>query len=229
VKLTYALLGAAVSIAVVHACAPDHWMPFAALARAERWSTRRTAAITAVCGFGHVSASVLLGLVALLFGRELVERFGHRLESLSGLLLIGFGTAYALWGLRSAVVTPAGHHHHHHHHGRGHADAHSHTHAATDRNAPRRSTAVTLFLLFAADPCVAVIPLMFAAAALGWGSVLAVVAAYEAATLATMVLLVLPARAAAGSLRIAWADRYGSAVAGSVVAVVGIAVIVLGV
>ena len=90
-------------------------------------------------------------------------------------------------------------------------------------------TAWTLFLLFSADPCVAVIPLMFAATSIGWASTLVVVAAYEIATIGTMVLLVLPARAAMGSVGGAWADRWGDALAGAVVALVGIAVMGLGI
>jgi len=209
VKLTLALVAAAVSIGSVHTLAPDHWLPFAALAKAERWSTRRTAAITAVCGLGHVTASVALGLLALIFGLELLQTFGHRMESISGLLLIGFGVAYAAWGLRRTVARHAHGHHHHHPH--------------------RRSTAWTLFVLFSADPCVAVIPLLFAAAPLGWVSALLVVAAYEIATIATMVVLVLPTHAVTSNVTGAWADRWGDALAGGVVATVGVAVMMLGI
>jgi hypothetical protein len=114
---------------------------------------------------------------------------------------------------------------HFHHH------AHSHQQSAVSHGASAgsRVTPWTLFLLFSADPCVAVIPLMFATAPLGWTWTLAVVAAYEAATIGTMVLLVLPARAAAGLARGAWADRYGDALAGAVVALVGIVVVSLGI
>jgi len=199
-SLALALVGAAVGIGAVHTCAPDHWVPFAALSRAEGWSARRTAAITAACGLGHVTVSVALGLLALLLGREVFQLFGERLESVSGLLLIGFGVAYAAWSLR---------HRHHHHHG--------------------VATPWTLFLLFSADPCVAVIPLIFASAPLGWAWTLAVVVAYELATIGTMVVLVLPARAAAAMARGAWADRYGDALAGGVVALVGFVVIGLGI
>jgi len=228
VTLTYALIGAAIGIGAVHTCAPDHWMPFAALSRAERWTARRTAAITAACGLGHVTVSVLLGLLALVFGREVLQAFGERMESVSGLLLIGFGVAYAAWGLRGAVAARM--HRHAHAHGMAHVHFHAHAHSHATADAARgRVTPWTLFLLFSADPCVAVIPLMFAAAPLGWGSTLAVIAAYEAATIATMVLLVLPARAAAATVRGAWADRYGDALAGGVVALVGLAVLSFGI
>lgn len=209
-----ALVGAAMTIGAVHACAPDHWVPFAALARAERWSAQRTAAITAACGMGHVTVSAALGLLALVFGREVLQMFGERLESVSGLLLIGFGVVYAAWSVRRIVSERV----------RAHAHGHSHPHPHAHHVTPW-----TLFVLFSADPCVAVIPLIFASAPLGWPWTLAIVTAYEAATIATMVLLVLPARAAAGLARGAWAERYGDALAGAVVALVGIAVVGLGI
>ena len=93
----------------------------------------------------------------------------------------------------------------------------------------RPLTAWTLFLLFSADPCVAVIPLMVASAPLGWTSTFAVAAAYELATIGTMVVLVLPTRAAIGRVRGAWVDQWGDAVAGGIVAFVGVVVMGLGV
>ena len=69
---------------------------------------------------------------------------------------------------------------------------------------------------------------MFAAAPLGWPALAAVVAAYEAATIGTMVILVLPAEGHVGGPQ--HVDRAGSgdALAGGVIAAVGIAVVGLG-
>jgi hypothetical protein len=231
VTATLALVGAAVSVGAVHTCAPDHWMPFAALARAGQWSPRRTALVTAICGLGHVTVSVLIGLLALVFGRELFEVFGQHLESASGLLLIGFGVAYATWGLRNAVAAHVHHHAHVHGHHHHHLPSASSVASALSPEPSALSpiTPWALFLLFSADPCVAVIPLMFASAPLGWHSTVVVAAAYELATIGTMVLLVLPAHAAVAALRPLWTDRYGDAVAGGVVAAVGVMVVALGI
>jgi hypothetical protein len=223
---TLALVVAAVSVGSLHTLAPDHWLPFAALSRAQGWSRRRTAAITAACGLGHVTASVALGLLALVFGLELLQAFGNRLESIAGLLLIGFGVAYGGWGLHRTLSARA----HEHAHAHGHAHVHLISHQSADgKHSHRPLTAWSLFLLFSADPCVAVIPLLFAAAPLGWGSTFAIVAAYEIATIGTMVLLVMPTREAASRLAGAWADRWGDALAGGVVATVGLAVTILGI
>jgi hypothetical protein len=213
-ELFAALSLLAVTVGAFHSLAPDHWAPFAAVARARGWSAGRTARVTLACGFGHATVSVLLGLLGLVLGAGLLQRVGERLEAVAGLLLIGFGLAYAAWGLRRA----AGRRYHGHAH--GHYD---HVHD------PSRVTAGSLFLLFSADPCVAVIPLLFAAAPLGAARTLAVILLYEVAMLATMLALVLPARAAVNLLRARWLDRWADAAAGGWIALVGVAVTALGI
>jgi hypothetical protein len=212
--LFLALAGAALSIGSLHTAAPDHWLPFAALARARGWSAGRTARVTLLCGFGHVTVSALFGLLGLLFGVAVLESVGERMSALAPLLLIGFGVVYALWGLKR-VFAPRLH---------GHAHSHyDHVHEES------RTSVRTLFLLFSADPCVAVVPLMFAAAPLGPGKMLAIVLLYEVATLGTMLLLVLPARAGARLLHAPFLERYGDVAAGGVIVAVGVVVTLLGV
>jgi hypothetical protein len=210
--LFLALAGAALSIGSLHTAAPDHWVPFAALARARSWSAGRTARVTLLCGFGHVTVSALFGLLGLFFGVVIVKSVGERMSALAPLLLIGFGVVYALWGLKRAFAP------------RLHGHPHSHYDHVHDES---RTSVWTLFLLFSADPCVAVVPLMFAAAPLGPGKTLAIVLLYEAATLGTMLLLVLPARAGARLLQSPSLERYGDVAAGGVIAGIGLAVTLL--
>ena len=76
------LVAAAMTVGSLHSLAPDHWVPFAALARAQGWPVGRTARVTLLCGFGHVTVSVLLGLFAF-------RSIAHSVVLL--VLLIGFG------------------------------------------------------------------------------------------------------------------------------------------
>ncbi len=216
-SLTLAITAAAVGS--LHTVAPDHWMPFAALARARKWTPLRTARTTVVCGFGHVTTSAALGIVALFAGLGVIRLIGGRLESFANVLLMGFGTIYMLWGLRRSFRRdPLGVMHasdHHHSHGRS-----DHDHGLTEWS---------LFVLFSADPCVAVIPMILAAAGAGWAAVAAVILTYELATIATMVLLVTFAHAGARALTAPWIDRYGDVTAGALIACVGLAMAVLGI
>ena len=86
----------------------------------------------------------------------------------------------------------------------------------------------TLFAIYCADPCVAVVPIVFAAAPLSRFATLAIVLVYEAATIATMVGLTLTARAGASQLRGKWVERYGDSLAGGMIVATGIIVAVLG-
>jgi nickel/cobalt exporter len=215
---SWTLVLAAATVGALHTMAPDHWMPFAALARARHWTPVRAARTTILCGFGHVTVSAALGIAAAFAGLGVIRLLGGRLAGLATWLLMAFGTVYLIWGLRRslrrdplAVIHPNDHHHLH-----GHND---HDHGLTEWS---------LFLLFSADPCVAVIPMIIASAGAGWNTVGAVVLAYELATIGTMVVLVLAAHAGARALHAPWIDRYGDAIAGALIVSVGAAMAVLG-
>jgi hypothetical protein len=212
--LFWTLLIAAITVGSLHSLAPDHWMPLGALARARGWSVGRTTKTTLLCGFGHVTVSAILGVLALLVGAGVIEVFGKRMESLAGLFLVAFGVVYAVWGFRRSVGV------------RLHGHAHSHYDHVHDT---RGTTEWTLMALYSVDPCVALIPILIAAGPLGWPAIVAIILAYEVACLATMVGLVLPARAGAKLITMTWLERWEHAAAGVFIALVGIVVGVLGI
>lgn len=212
--LFLSLAAAAITVGSLHSLAPDHWLPIAAVGRARGWSTARTSRIALLCGLGHVTVSVVLGLAALLTGVAAAHAFGSHTASISGALLIGFGVAYALWGARHAFARRLHGHHHHHY---------DHVHD------PGKAGVWALFAIYCADPCVAVIPILFAAAPLSAVETAGIVVLYEAATIATMVGLTALARAGAGLLRAHWAEHWGDSVAGASIAVTGIAVVLVGI
>lgn len=203
----------AVTVGALHSLAPDHWVPISAVARARGWSAKRTAFVTLLCSLGHVTVSVVLGLLALVFGAAIFEQLGARMESAAGLLLVGFGVAYAAWGMRHKIVRRLHGHHH---------DRYDHVHD------PSRATTWSLVAIYSVDPCIALIPILFAAAPLHTAEILSVIVLYEIATIATMVALVSAARAGVQKLRGHWFDRYGDSTAGSLIAITGVAVMLLG-
>ena len=105
------LLLGAMTVGSLHALSPDHWVPFAAVARGRAWSAGRTARVTFLCGFGHVSVSALRGLLALFVGLEVMRSFGSSMGSVAGILLVAFGLAYGDAGGdgRPQVVAAADH------------------------------------------------------------------------------------------------------------------------
>jgi nickel/cobalt exporter len=213
-NLLPALAFAALALGALHTLAPDHWVPFAAVGRARRWSLRRTGTVTLVCGLGHVAVSAVLGLSALLVGTAVVETWGIRLTSLAALLWLAFGAGYGVWGLVRAT--------HRRLPGLGGSEASGDARSS-------RGTVTSLFVLFALDPCVPLIPLVGVAAALGVGAAVTVLCLYAAATVSTMTLLAVTARAGAGALRAPWLDRWGHAAAGALILLVGVVVGLVGI
>jgi nickel/cobalt exporter len=139
--LGWNVITAAVAIAALHtALGPDHYLPFVMLARARRWSRRRTLSITAACGLGHVLSSVVLGLVGTGFGAALgvVEGVEAWRGTIAAWGLLAFGAAYAAWGIRHALRRRTGLELHRHG-GLVHLHAHGtagHAHGASARREP---------------------------------------------------------------------------------------------
>jgi nickel/cobalt transporter (NicO) family protein len=229
------LLGTAATLGFVHTLlGPDHYVPFIAMAKARQWSMRRTLIITFLSGIGHVSSSVIIGLAGLVFGVELLKL--TRLESLrgelAGWLLLGFGLAYMLWGLRRAFrlkahalvhahqsAFEADHAQEHHAHG-----LHTHVHPEKANITPW-----ILFTVFIFGPCEPLIPLiMYPAARSDAWAVLLTALAFSAATIGTMTTLVYFAVRGIERVPLRGLERFSHALAGFVVLLCGVGVKFLG-
>src|SRR5690606_14515834 len=109
------LLGTAATVGCLHTLVGvDHTLPFVVLARANRWHLAKLWSVTAGCGLLHVLSSVVIGAVGIGLGVAL-ERLAWIEElrgNLAAWMLIGFGAAYAVWGL---VRAKRGRRHNHAH------------------------------------------------------------------------------------------------------------------
>ncbi len=198
-----ALALTAAALGVIHtAMGPDHYIPFIALSKDGNWPLRRTLLVTFGCGVAHVSSSVLLGLLGVMVGSTL-QSLTH-IERLrgdaAGWLLLGLGLAYTAWGLRLALRREE--HSHWHAHGDGTFHSHNlpeqprHGHpdpaGGNPRSAPRNAYWTwVIFLIFAFGPCEPLIPLLiYPAATLSYQTAFLVSCVFGAATLATMMTIV---------------------------------------
>lgn len=244
------LCGAAAAIGFVHTLAgPDHYVPFIAMARVGRWSLARTACITALCGVGHVLGSVAIGAAGIALGATLTPLVG--IESMRGelaaWLLLGFGLAYTAWGIRHAIRNRPHSHLHVHADGTVHAHAHAHIgehahvhappvtparHAAADADVGTsppgrhvsRMTPWVLFTIFVFGPCEPLIPvLMFPALSGGVWGVSLVALSFAAATVATMLALVVAGYLGLGRLPLRLGERYVHVLGGAALTVCGLA------
>lgn len=104
-EISYLIL-TAITISCLHTVTgPDHYVPFIALSKSKKWSVNRTIFFTLICGMGHVSSSVILGLAGIAFGWSIAKITW--LENVRGgisgwaMLLLGFAyTIYAFVQLK---------------------------------------------------------------------------------------------------------------------------------
>ncbi len=224
-----AILVTAASLGFIHTViGPDHYIPFVALAKARRWTWERTALVTFLCGVGHVASSVLIGLIGIALGTSVA-----RLEWLEGLrgdaagwLLLSFGLAYTLWGIKKAVKGEKHSHSHLHQDGPAHChehpheDDHAHIHGDT-----ASATPWALFIVFVFGPCEPLIPVVMYPALKGsLAQALAAAAVFSAVTITTMMLSVALLLKGVRFLPVGRMERYAHALAGFAILACGVAV-----
>jgi sulfite exporter TauE/SafE len=207
------LLMTAATIGVLHTIfGPDHYLPFIAMARARNWSSRRTAVVTTLGGIAHVGSSVVIGLGGLYFGTNVLKL--QAIESsrgeIAGWLLLGFGVAYMIWGIRRAIRP-----------------------RVSEKTKPEESrgslTPWILFTVFVFGPCEPLIPvLMYPAATASLFSLIAVTTVFGLFTIGTMLTVVLAANHGLSLASVPRLARYSHALAGFAIALCGAGVQFLG-
>ncbi len=245
------LLISAASLGLIHTVlGPDHYLPFVMMGKAGNWSMLKTCLVTTVCGVGHVLGSLILGLIGIGVGLGLhrVDLIDTLRGSIAAWMFIAFGLTYFAWGLKKALRNKSHKHFHRHpggvahDHLHSHTDDHIHTHeyglsasgtkedTESRRKKQKRNVGVwALFVIFILGPCEPLIPLlMYPAAKLSFGGVLAVSATFMLFTVGTMVVLVALGYAGAKSVRWGLAEKYMHAIAGFTILLCGVGIAFLG-
>jgi len=213
------LIVSTIWVAFLHALAPDHWMPFAALARANKLTRVRRLVITFLAGLGHVGSSIVIALVGIFLGKELTQLQGLELHrgALASLLLIGFGVAYMAWGIKHAR------------HGVNHA------HLSVDTLSQAAKAAFitrfwTLFAVMVFGPCEPMIPLIFMAWIKGFSALVATISLFS---LVTSAMVMVQSFMAYEGLGFVWERyearlaRHSHTIAGATILAVGLLVVLL--
>ena len=143
---------------------PDHYLPFIVLSKARNWSRKKTMWITFISGLGHVSGSVILGVIGIALGFSLskLEAFEASRGSLVGWMLIAFGVLYTAYGIYKYMKRGA------HVHlpaflrpkSIRHKDLHIDVDELGEEDSAGRLTPWILFLIFVFGPCEVLIPML---------------------------------------------------------------------
>ena len=227
------------AVGVLHTLVPDHWAPIVVIGRQRGWSVVRTARAAALAGFGHVTSTLVLGLILWAVGASLAVRYAHTVSVVAALALIAFGAwiGYSGWReLRAGY--DHGHAHFAHAHVHRHDDTtqhvHWHEHHEEDWHAIDGGAAVlhehdhavagrtALLLILGSSPMVEGLPAFFAASTYGPALIGVMAAVFALSTIATYVAASCFAIAGLQSISLGPLERYGEVLSGAFVALVGV-------
>ena len=183
---------------------------------------------------GHAASSVGLGLAGIAPGITVTRltAIGSLRGNLAAWGLMAFGLAYFVWGLRRARR----HRPHEHLHIHSDGCTHIHPHVHTEEHSPFHEgeetghlTPWVLFIIFVLGPCEPLIPILRYPAAKEnlWGVVL-VTAVFSAATLLTMLAVVISSFRGQNRLPLKRMERFTHAAAGGSISLCGAAIQFLG-
>lgn len=158
------------------------------------------------------------------------------LESIRGnvaaWLLIGFGLAYLVWGLRQGYKKRPHKHLHGHHlsnvhtHSHDHINEHAHLHESSEL---KSVTPWALFIIFVFGPCEPLIPiLMYPAAKSSWSGLLLVTTVFSIVTIATMMSVVMLSAKGFRLIKFDRLGQYNHAISGATILFCGLAIQFLG-
>jgi len=224
----------AASIGFIHTIlGPDHYLPFVVMSKARRWSVGKTNLITFLCGLGHIMSSIILGLIGVIFGIAVMrlEAFESFRGNIAAWALIGFGFAYFIWGVRTAIRNRPHRHSHLHEDENEHSHQHCHNcdHAHVHDRKRKNITPWILFTIFVLGPCEPLIPiLMYPAAKHSIKGMFMVAGIFGLVTTFTMLGIVTVMSLGIRTLPLGKFERFSHALAGATICLSGLAIQFLG-
>lgn len=213
------LLSTAISIGVIHTITgPDHYVPFVVMAKSKGWTLKKTSSVTLMCGLGHVSSSIIIGIIGIIFGVGLskIEFLESQRGDIAGWLFIIIGALYLIFGITKRIT---------------HQKPHTHKlpKFLTRKNSDRKISPWSLFLIFVFGPCEVLIPmLMYPAAHENSTAILLVSVTFSIATLLTMLAVVLPLSFLTVKIPFKNIHKYSNVLVGITLLTCGISIIFLG-
>ncbi len=228
---TLVLMASAAVLAILHTLVPDHELPLAMIGRAQNWTVKKMAGVTLIAGVIHISVSMGIGVLAMIFTTQLAKTVATAAQMISGFLLVAFGLIYTILAWKRK-----GHGHSHggigHSHGSKYA-AHAHGRAPPgsginldSKGKPVISGSAWLVAIVGIAPCFTLIPVLFDAMWYGTTTILSVMVVYAISTIGMMVILTsIALKTITFITRLAKIEKYIEIIAGLIILAIGLWVV----
>lgn len=192
------LITGIISVSLLHALVPHHWLPFVIVGRQRGWNSRKTMSVLLLGALAHTLSTVAVGLAVSYLGHQLDQKL-HSIHGIfPGMILFAFGSGFFISG---------------HRHNR---------HALSDRIA-----ASSLVFMLALSPCLVVAPFFLILGPMGLAAVLKVSAVMSFLSIAGMAVLGWLALKGLDTYRLNWLERNEPQIMGSLLMLLGVTFILI--
>ncbi len=205
----YPLFAAAALVGILHMAAPDHWVTLTILGRTAGWSRPRLVGVSVVTGMGHVLLSVLLGFAVVGLGLIFSTVVSAYFTGVAGVLMVVVGTYAA-----GRAIT--------------NREKELHRNAEVPSKSVERRVGYFAVLGAALSPDLSILPIFLAAVPVGLSVAFDTALVFALASIVAIVLLVLASSAGLGVALEKIPPEYNEAVAGLVIALVGLYILIVG-
>lgn len=162
------LIAGSLTLSVLHALIPNHWLPILAIAKKENWSIKKTTNVTFIAGLSHALSTALIGIILGVAGIQLAANMEYFTAYVAPSVLIALGIFFIYQ-----------HHMHKHFH------LHRHKEITSD-NKVTFSLVVAMFF----SPCLEIEAYFLMAGTSGWWMVSLLALLYTIVTVGGMVIWV---------------------------------------
>lgn len=197
-------------VALVHVAIPTHWLPFVLVGRAQGWTLSRVMTAAAAAAVGHIITTSVVGVLILMAGRFMEQWIQGVLHYAAAALLLGFGLFYLARAFQRRVALAG----------------------LTDQNAPPpprvddQAAWWGVVGALALSPGEVLLSFYLTGDTHGWPGLVLLSAVFLVGTLAGMAALIAVTWAGMAHFRMDRLARYESAILGTVLVLLAIAVVV---
>lgn len=88
------LIAGSLTLSLLHALIPNHWLPVLAIARKENWSVNKATKVTFIAGLAHALSTVLIGFIIGVAGIQLAANMNYFTAYIAPSVLIALGVFF---------------------------------------------------------------------------------------------------------------------------------------
>lgn len=158
-----------ITLSLIHALIPSHWLPMVAIAKAQGWDNARLLRTTALAGLAHTVSTTLIGLMVSFAGVHFAENEWF----ITGRIVPAILFAWGIWFLVQ----------HYRHH------THSHIRQEQLREKSYPQLLISLVVMMFLSPCLEINAFFLSAGAQGPEAVMTIAIIYNVVTIGGMLLM----------------------------------------